>query len=282
MTRRASRGLSVVVALGLGAACAADATAADIALKAPPAPAPVFSWTGFYAGVHLGYGTGNGNDAAVNPAALLPLFPGVNNLTSIASAPFSLDVSQSGWLGGVQAGYNWQTGNLVAGIEADVSASQIGGEASGTYTLRPVFLVGDFDNYTGAVRLTEEIDYLGTLRGRLGYANANWLLYATGGFAWAHVKASLASNHVRLTNNFPLAGFPAALNGQASASGFNIGYAVGAGGEWAFAPLWSVKAEYLYLNLGRDLALSIPATSLPASDIELHTFKVGLNRKFAP
>ncbi len=55
-----------------------------------------------------------------------------------------------------------------------------------------------------------------------------------------------------------------------------------AGGEWAFTPHWSLKAEYLYLNLGRQLSLSIPGTSLVANDIELHTFRIGLNRQFAP
>jgi opacity protein-like surface antigen len=283
MTARARDLLQALLALGLGAACAADATAADVALKAPPAPLPVgFSWTGFYAGVHVGYGTGDGNAARVDPNALPALFPGVNNLTSTASAPIALGVGQSGWLGGLQAGYNWQSGHLVAGVEADISAAGIGGRASGSYAFRPVFLVGDFDNYTGTVTVTQDIDYLGTLRGRLGYASHNWLFYTTGGLAWAHVKARLDSSHVRLTNNFPIPGLPGALDGHASASGYNLGYAVGGGGEWAFAPHWSFKAEYLYLNLGRQLSLSIPATSLAASDIELHTFRIGLNRQFAP
>jgi opacity protein-like surface antigen len=282
MTWRTSNLLPVLLALGLGALCATDARAADIALKAPPAPPPVFSWTGFYAGVHAGYGTGDGNAASVDPSALLALFPGVNNATSTASAPFTLGVGQSGWLGGLQAGYNWQVGHMVAGVEADVSGSGMRGRASGSYALRPVFLVGDFDDYTGTVTVAQDIDYLGTLRGRLGYASNNWLLYATGGLAWAHVKASLDSSHARLTNNLIFAGFPGALDGHASASGYNLGYAVGGGGEWSFAPRWSFKAEYLYLNLGRQLSLSIPGTSLPASDIELHTFRIGLNRQFAP
>ncbi len=276
MICRASGLLPVLLALGISAVCATGAAAGDTTRL------PVFSWTGFYAGVHAGYGTGDGNAASVNPAALLALFPGVNNLTSTASAPFTLTPEQSGWLGGLQAGYNWQSGHVVAGVEADVSIARIGGQASGSYALRPVFLVGDFDNYTGTVRVTQDIDYLGTLRGRLGYANDNWLLYATGGLAWAHVQASLDSSHTRLTNNLLIPGFPAALDGHARASGFNLGYAVGGGGEWAFAPQWSLKGEYLYLNLGRQLSLSIPGTSMPAGDIALHTFRIGLNRKLAP
>lgn len=74
---------------------------------------------------------------------------------------------------------------------------------------------------------------------------------------------------------------PRFFDGRASASGYNVGYAIGGGGEWMVAPHWSFKAEYLYLNLGRQLSLSIPGTSL-TGDVELHTFKVGLNRQFAP
>ena len=282
MTGRASYRIVVVLTTILfGGACAGGAVAADLAYKAVP-PSPALDWTGFYAGVHAGYATGDGNGAAVDPAALLALFPGVNNLTSTASPPFTLGVGQSGWLGGVQAGYNWQSGRLVAGVEADISAAGIRGQATGTYALRPVFLVGDFDNYTGTVKVTQDADYLGTLRGRLGYGGNGWLLYATGGLAWAHVKASLDSTHVRLTNNLVFAGFPAALDGHAATDGFNIGYAAGAGGEWAFAPQWSFKAEYLYLNLGHWLSLSIPGTSLAGGDIDLHTFRIGLNRRFTP
>ncbi|MBR0717963.1 outer membrane protein [Bradyrhizobium liaoningense] len=284
MSGRAKYRIAIVVSLIFGGHAAGGAMAADLAYKAVP-PTPMFDWTGFYAGVHAGYGTGNGNSATVDPSALLALFPavpGINPATSTTSPPFTLGVGQSGWLGGVQAGYNWQSGHTVAGIEADISASGIRGSATGAYALRPVFLVGDFDNYAGQVTVNQEIDYFGTLRGRLGYGGNGWLLYATGGLAWAHVKASLDSSHVRLTNNFPIAGLPAALDGHAATSGFNIGYAAGAGGEWAFAPQWSVKGEYLYLNLGRNVSLSIPGTSLAGGDIELHTFRVGLNRRFAP
>lgn len=279
----AQKRIALLLALICAGAAAGGADAADLAYKAAP-PVPVFDWTGFYAGVHAGYGAGDGNSAIVDPSALFALFPavpGINPVTSTASAPFTLGVGQSGWLGGAQAGYNWQSGHTVAGIEADISASGIRGSASGAYALRPVFLVGDFDNYTGQVTVKQEIDYFGTLRGRLGYGSNGWLLYATGGLAWAHVKASLDSSHVRLTNNFPIAGLPAALDGHATTSGFNVGYAAGAGGEWAFAPQWSLKGEYLYLNLGRNVSLSIPGTSLTGGDIELHTFRVGLNRRFA-
>jgi len=278
MTRGANNLLPALLALGIGGFCTAGTAVADSALK----PSPAINWTGFYAGVHAGYGTGAGSTAAVNPAALLAMFPGVNNLTSTASAPFTLGVDMSGWLGGLQAGYNWQSGRTVVGFEADVSVSRIGGQATGFYTLHPVFLIGDFDDYTGRVKLTEEIDYFGTVRGRLGYAGNTWLLYATGGLAWAHIKASLESSHVRLTSNFPIPGFPAALDGRASASGISLGYAAGAGAEWAFAPQWSVKGEYLYLNFARSVSLAIPSASMTGGSIELHTFKVGLNRKLSP
>ena len=78
---------------------------------------------------------------------------------------------------------------------SDFSVSGIGGRASGSYALRPVFLVGDFDNYTGMVTVTQDIDYLGTLGGRLGHASSNWLLYATASPGRMSRQASTAAIH---------------------------------------------------------------------------------------
>ena len=165
------------------------------------------------------------------------------------------------------------------GVEADISAAGIRGQATGTYALRPVFLVGDFDDYRGTVKATQEIDYLGTLRGRLGYGGNGWLLYATGGLAWAHVKASLDSTHVRLTNSFPFAGFPAALDGHAAADGFNIGYAAGAGGGIPSQCIW-LEVRSLggtpdvegYVILHANNSTVITATSEPRLDAAVKRF----------
>jgi opacity protein-like surface antigen len=280
MMTNAQVGRMVLLVLLLGQAWTGPAAAID--RKPVSAAQQVFSWTGPYVGLHVGYGTGDGTSAAVNPAGLLALFPGLDNAASTASAPFQLNASRSGWLGGLQAGYNWQSGHLLLGVEADVSFSGIRGDAAGSYTLHPVYTIGDFDNYAGTVRLKQSIDYFGTLRGRIGYAADNWMLYATGGLAWARVKSSLESSHTMLTANLLINGFPAALNGSLSASGFNVGYAVGGGGEWAFNPLWSVKAEYLYLDVGHRLTGSIPGATLQSGSPALHTVRIGLNRLFGP
>lgn len=279
--RRLDRPGRVLFVAAMMMAGATAALATDLPTKIPVGAAPVFapSWAGFYAGAHVGYGWSDPG-AFVDPASLLPLFPGYNPATSTASAPFTLSVDPQGWLGGLQAGTNWQSGRLVYGIEADVSLAKIKDQATGSYTLHPVFLVGDFDNYIGSVTLKQEIDYLGTVRGRIGYGGESWLLYATGGLAWAHVKTSLDSHHTQLTNNIIIAGFPQALDGHAAASGIQWGYALGGGLEWAFAPQWSLKGEYLYIDLGGGTALSIPGTTFNDTGIALHTARLGVNYRF--
>src|SRR5215471_1200254 len=141
-----------LVALGRPAA-AADM---GLVLKAP-ATAPVFDWTGFYVGGHVGYARGN---ARVNLADDEPA-----NFTS----------SFGTLTGGLQGGYNYVLpSRLLLGIEADMSF--------------PNWLAGDdlaWFRTTPDTDIAEKIDYMGTLRGRLGYAFDHWMVYATGGFAWS-------------------------------------------------------------------------------------------------
>jgi outer membrane immunogenic protein len=208
------------------------AAAADLRPRTyAPAPAMVsaFNWTGFYAGVHGGFGSGNVDDGG------------------------SLDVD--GWFGGGQIGYNWQAPGSpwVLGLEVDSAFAGIDGSESAT---------------AGGLTATvsSEINYFGTARVRAGYAINNVLVYGTGGLAWAN-------NEVKLT----LAG------GGASASisdeQMHVGYAVGGGLEWAFAPQWSAKVEYLYLGLGSQTYFGNIAGGFDA-DLNAHTVKVGLNYRF--
>ncbi|MBS7545806.1 outer membrane protein [Ancylobacter oerskovii] len=174
---------AVLAGLALAAAIAVPASAADLSYPAPAAyapPAPVFTWTGFYLGANAGYGWGE--------------------------ADFSDDTN--GFLGGIQAGYNWQFAGspLVVGVETDIQATNI---ESPTFSL----------------------DYFGTVRARLGWAVDQFLIYGTGGFAYAR-------------GNYEIGGLS---NKQT-----NTGWTIGAGGEYAFSPNWSVKAEYLYLDLGSE------------------------------
>lgn len=149
-------------------ASTAAVSAADLAVKARPiAPVPVFSWTGFYAGVNGGIG-GNKVDY---PFAVTGVTGGNLGLTSF------------GGFGGGQIGYNWQfAGNWVAGVETDIQGSAIKSELSGAI------------NGLGSLSAGSEVKYFGTVRGRLGYAFDRVLVYGTGGFAYGSEDTTLSIN----------------------------------------------------------------------------------------
>jgi outer membrane immunogenic protein len=148
-----------------------------------------------------------------------------------------------GGFGGGQIGYNWQRDRFVFGVEGDFQ----GGDISGTA----------FDQFGDTAR--SDVNWFSTVRGRLGFASGTWLVYGTGGVAFADID-----NRIHF------------IDGSVSRdSGTQTGYAVGAGAEWAFAPNWSAKAEYLYLGFGDD--------TLPSGDRinnDFQTVRVGLNYKF--
>jgi outer membrane immunogenic protein len=222
----------------------ASASAADLPRKAPLiAPAP--TWNGLYAGVQGGYG---GSIADVD---LSDSFTGLGNTAfvgAVASAvPTDFATNAKGFLGGLTLGYNVQTGQFVWGVETDLSWADIKGAntQSGFATFSSV---GDFI-FPSTGTVDEKLDALGTLRGRLGFApDPRLLIYGTGGLAYGHVESntniSLPILHTPGPSVF------SASNAIGSASQFRIGWTAGAGAEFAFDPRWSVKAEYLYYDLG--------------------------------
>jgi outer membrane immunogenic protein len=205
-------------------ALAAPASAADLAArpytKAPIAPAAVYNWTGFYLGI---VGGGAGESGSGDPRM------------------------KGGFVGGT-AGYNWQTGNVVFGIEADGSWADVSASAAATV---PGF---------GVVSVNSKTDALGTVRGRIGYAVNNVLFYGTGGYAWIDNKITLS-----------------ALGVSVSDSQFHSGWTVGAGVEAFIAPQWSIKGEYLYRSLGGETYFS---GALPTGTLNLHTVQLGVNYHF--
>jgi len=149
MKRLLFAGIAAVV---LGSA---TALAADMPVKAAPAPAPVFNWTGFYGGANGGYGWNV--DPILADTAVGPI-PGAK---------------PNGWFGGGQLGYNWQTTpNWVWGIETDLQGADI----SDSKVAAP-----------GVLFNSSRLTYFGTVRGRIGYAMDRTLLYFTGGFAYGHL-----------------------------------------------------------------------------------------------
>jgi outer membrane immunogenic protein len=247
--KRAS--LTIVSALTLAAPAA---QAADMALKAPP-PAPVVcTWCGWYAGVNAGYTAMENNtvNSVGTPLFANPLAaPGTGIALDAAVAGVTTPISTGragGFIGGGQVGYNYQSGNFLAGIEADIQG--LSGKRSGT-TTTSVPLAAPFATISANTTLTADksVAWLGTLRGRLGIVTTpNLLLYATGGLAYGGVKSDTTITQALVgagaaTVNTPYGSF-------ASVSEVRAGWALGAGGEWMIGANWSAKLEYLHYDLG--------------------------------
>ena len=273
------------VAVGfIACAFAAPAFAADLPMpvKAPPLAAP-YNWSGFYAGANAGYGWDPAS-ASFNPGAfattiLEPLTGGTYVVTG-SSGPVNLSVNPQGVLGGIQTGYNWQSGATVYGIEADFDGSAIRGSTAAPFFVNGT-IGGDLADFTGNVGLTQKVDYFGTVRGRLGWATNNVLLYGTGGFAWGHVTTTFNTSNITeaMAGQFTPAQL-AALQVSASSSSLRAGFAVGAGVEWALLRNWSIRGEYLFVDLVGSGALAIPGGSASFSYLPIQVVHFGFNYQF--
>ena len=231
MLKRALAGISALALLG-GAASAAD-LATKYPVKAVAPVVPVFSWTGFYIGGNVGWAWLS-NDLVVSPSFGIPA-------TSINVG------DANGFIGGLQAGYNWQfANNVVIGIEADIEWADLGGNST--------VIVGQAGIASGS------IDYLGTIRARVGYAFDRVLPYITGGVAYG--KTDFGTIY------------------GTSTSETNWGWVIGAGVEYAFTNNITAKLEYLYIDLDGS-TYTIPSTlgSIQA-DTNTSALKVGVNYKF--
>jgi outer membrane immunogenic protein len=225
--------------------------AADMAVKAPPQPpAPVYSWTGFYVGGNAGYGWGQSSNAF---NAFAPTGAGSTICQGDLSAFGALCVNGSetnslkGAIGGLQAGYNFQSGKFLAGVEADFQMSNQNG--GGSFTTSLLLLGPGIETQTGTD--SERISWFGTVRGRLGITFDRWLVYSTGGLAYGRVTNSGSAT---VTGYFCPINPPPTLTAcplsSWSGSSINAGWTVGGGIEAALSNSWSVKAEYLYVDLG--------------------------------
>jgi outer membrane immunogenic protein len=187
--------------------------AADMAApvyKAPPAVvAAVFNWTGLYVGGDIGYGWGR-SDGVLNDG----VFNG-------APVPYSAD--PRGMIGGGFAGYNYQIGQFVVGVEADWQAANLSGSGTGTFLVNSYTMDTKVSNY-------------GSVRGRLGFTMDRWLVFATGGWAWGNAQTSYSD-----TGAPPPFGTNK-INGS--------GATVGGGIEYAVTNNWLARVEYRHTDLG--------------------------------
>jgi len=256
--------LGSVAALAL----ASPAFAADMAprmyTKAAPVVAPIYNWSGFYAGIHAGYTFGD--RTTVDTTGVLPV--NIGNVATGARAPF-VGVNRDGFIGGGQMGWNWQANSpWVWGLEADISYTDVRSTTNFVTLLPPA-------NSPLNNSLSSRMEYFGTVRGRLGYAWDRTMIYATGGLAYGQIENAAVFNNA--ANAVQFAG---------STRNTKTGYTVGGGIEHAWMANWTVKAEYLYYDLGRNdvTVAAIPGVGTGAYISSFkndgHIVRAGLNYKF--
>lgn len=251
---------ALIAACFSGAAQAADLPAYD---QAPPlvSAQPAYEWSGFYVGANAGYGWG---DLDVRDASATNTDPGSFLLPVGTFAGPNQSNSFDGVIGGAQIGYNAQFGNIVAGVEADLQGSSQ--DASDSYLGSAIG--PSYDN-------SADLSWFGTVRGRLGYAFDNVLVYGTGGLAVGRVKIKAETASLA-----PLPPQSASATEHETLTGFTLG----AGTEIGIGNTgWSVKAEYLYVNFGKetvhlDFGDGLDATS--KVDLDMHIVRAGVNYRF--
>jgi outer membrane immunogenic protein len=292
---------------------AAPAFAADLPVYKAPIVAPVvFSWTGFYVGGNVGYSWGRAStdqtdltttttttrlfrgttppaNEIIGPSIFTQIagvFPQVTTATALTGTSGSTNVN--GFIGGGQAGFNYQSGVWVWGFETDLQWS---GER-GSFNTCDIAGCPPGSTFGSA---STRLNWYGTARGRVGWVpTQRVLLYATGGLAYGGISSDYVSG----------------INGNVltatSASTTRVGWTVGAGAEAALDNRWSVKAEYLYMDFGSfgtalggavgaatttttllaPFGPTLTATSISTVSAQVntrftdHVFRVGVNYRF--
>ena len=208
---------------------AGTASAADLSARRyePAAAAYAFSWTGFYVGGHLGYGWGS------------------NDWTAPSWAAGSVSTDFDGFVGGGQLGFNYQMGNIVLGLQGDISGANLEGTV--------------YDIYGNGLK--NEATWLASVTARLGFTADRALFYIKGGAAWTDVESTAFIG-----------------NAVYSKSETRDGWTLGAGVEYAFAPNWTTFVEYDYFDFGNKN--TIFDGDLYKVDTDVSVVKVGVNYRF--
>ncbi len=243
------------LAVSAGSVLAADLPSRKGPPVLPPPPPPAPMWTGFYVGLNAGgtWANSNGQYVAVAPVSVARGFPrpGVSTDAYLAAISAAGTISgqnsgaNGGFIGGGQIGYNWQAYNsFVLGLEADIQG--VAGN-SGRHTFFTPAAVGDGSTFIGTHAVNANLEYLGTVRGRLGWLfTPTLLVYGTGGLAYGGLSLNATS---MISNDIFGARLSPAIGGV-NFSDTQVGWTAGGGLEWMFMPNWSAKVEYLYYDLG--------------------------------
>lgn len=227
------------LALSIGSAFADDLPD----YKSPPPP---LLWNGFYFGLNAGYTWSSSNAVSTSSVTSFDAIPGGYGTTSALLGTFRAPISANGFIGGGQIGYNFRfADSFVAGVEADFQ-----GMAGGNSSTRVSSALGnDVLSGTGlqVATVNKSLDYLSTVRGRLGWLlTPTLLVYGTGGLAYGGAKA-----YTSIFQTFvPPAGAAPDISGAGAFGDTRVGWTAGGGAEWAFWRNCSAKVEYLYYDLG--------------------------------
>ena len=256
---------------GLGAASAADLPVKAYT-KAPAAIVAVYNWTGFYVGANVGYGWGESSHQ-----------PDLRPLSCRTQLHRTAQFGQRRCE---------QTRRRDRGRpdRLQLATRTVAGRAGGRLPGTDIRSTSDFSGLVGVTRFVhteQRLDWLATFRGRIGVLAApQFLLYATGGLAVGQVKTN-ASLTTTVANNIP--GCVAASIGLCignSDTSTKVGWTVGGGAEWALTSNWSIKAEYLYVDLGRsnstgfDARFAVPLPLFASTKDDFHIARVGVNYRF--
>ncbi|MGO8954632.1 MAG: carbohydrate porin [Rhodomicrobium sp.] len=224
---RSLRGSGALLACVAAALFALTASSPALAAGPPEEAAAGYDWSGAYIGGHFGYSFGHTSDTLSDPA------------------PMAASDGFGSAFGGLQIGYNYlMPSRFLLGVESDIAFANF--LEDGQIAARQ----------TPPGGVTDKIDYIGTLRGRFGYAIDPWLIYATGGLAWS--GARFAENDVDKV--LPM----------------HVGFALGAGVEIPISPKWTARLEYLYDRLGNAEATFQSGTHYQ-SEFDINTVRLGLN-----
>jgi outer membrane immunogenic protein len=269
----------LLLAFAIIAGALTQAAAADLPPAPPPAPVlapafvppPAYSWTGFYIGGNAGaaWGSFDPTTTTLNPPA------GYFTASSVPAidAAGAQSIKPAGFTGGFEAGYNWQAGHGLIGIEGDIEALSLRGSANSGPVLYPCCAPSTFTGTANA-----STSWLATARGRIGLAADNWLFFVTGGAAFTTLKG-----------NFTFADTFGPATESGSISSAKTGWTLGGGVEAGLSPNWSVKAEYLYVDFGTVSVTSnnlmtpapVPAQTFTHSiDLKASIARAGLNYRF--
>jgi opacity protein-like surface antigen len=277
MRKRVLQSAAILASSTFASIATVSAFAADLPSISALSPSSIDNWTGFYVGSIAGLAQGSYDPrTAAIPGNYLSA---PADITAVAAGG-AQSIKPTGFSAGAEAGYNWQSGHWLVGLETDISTIHLNGAVSGTPVSLPV---GPPVNFHGRpdrffVNSYADADWLYTFRPRVGFVQNNWLFYATGGLALTSLRGDFTFTDGNTKSD--------AANIQQSGrvnNTLSVGYVVGAGAEVGLTDRLSVKAEYLHVNFPDAVAAQtfiVFATASPnqpfRQSIDLHATSFAL------